>query len=543
MSFRSPPPQGWYLPTSEPRAGHAAVLRALQRLDTPFSIVATGEGPAVASGGQAILGGRSPSPDALPLLAYVPALTPDRLGDPTFLNDYGVRVPYVAGEMANGIGSAEIVIAMARAGMIGFFGAAGLSTARIAAAIDRIQGEVGTLPYGFNLIHSPQEPQQEQATVDLYLSRGVRVVCAAAYLSLTPMVVQYRAAGLSVSADGKVVIGNRLLAKVSREEVAIQFLRPAPEKMLRALVEQGRITPEQARLAEKVPMADDLTAEADSGGHTDNRPSLVLLPLMFQLRDRIQREMGYTTPVRVGAAGGIATPTAVAAAFAAGAAYVVTGTVNQACVEAGTSDLAKRLLADAGAADVDMAPASDMFEQGVKVQVLKRGTMFSRRAEQLYALWREHPSLDAIPDAERQKLEAQVFRQPMAAIWAECERFFGERDPAQLDRARRDPKHQMALVFRWYLGMASRWAITGDESRKLDTQIWCGPAIGAFNAWTQGTFLAEPEHRKVAVVAANLLAGGAAILRARILSAQGVDPGLEALSWTPRPVPSLSVNA
>lgn len=530
----NPTPIGWYVPQNAPRAAQDAVLEALQRLDTPFAVVQTPGGPAVATDGQAVLGGSKPS-GALPLLAWVPALTPDRLGDPSFQADYGTRVNYVAGEMANGIASAEIVVAMAKGGAIGFFGAAGLSIERIRAAIERIQAEIPGLPYGFNLIHSPQEPRHEQATVDLYLEKGVTTVCAAAFMSLTPAVVHYRAAGLSSGPDG-LRVKNRLIAKVSREEVAAHFLRPAPEKILRQLVEQGRITAEQAKLAERVPMADDITAEADSGGHTDNRPSLVLLPLMTSLRDRLQREHGYEKPVRIGAAGGLGHPLAVAGAFAAGAAYVLTGSVNQACVEAGTSPLAKKMLAEAGAADVDMAPASDMFEQGVKLQVLKRGTMFSRRAERLWELYRDHASLEDIPREELAKVEKAVLARPTDEVWADCVQFFSQRDPSQLERAERDPKHRMALVFRWYLGMSSRWAIAGEESRKMDMQVWCGPAIGAFNDWTRGTFLADPAERKVMVVAANLLAGAAAITRARWLLAQGVDPGPAALQWAPRPI-------
>ena len=94
----------------------------------------------------------------------------------------------------------------------------------------------------------------------------------------------------------------------------------------------------------------------------------------------------------------------------------------------------------------------------------------------------------------------------------------------------------MALIFRWYLGLSSRWAITGDASRKMDTQIWCGPGIGAFNAWTKGTFLEAPSARSVSLVAANMMAGAAAITRARQLLQQGVDAGPEATVWTPRPL-------
>lgn len=536
MSLSAPPPPGWYLPRGATRPAATALIAALQRLDQPFAVVGDPSDLQIADEGHAILGATDAPAGAVPLRAWVPAVTPERLGDPSFLAAYGVRYAYVGGEMANGIASVEMVTALARAGMIGFFGAGGLSLERITEAVDRIQAEIPGLPYGFNLIHTPQEPAHEQATVDLYLKRGVRNVCAAAFLQLTPMVVQYRVAGLSEGPDGKVVIGNRLLAKVSREEVAAPFLRPPPPDMVDKLLAQGRITAEQARLAARVPMADDITAEADSGGHTDNRPSLVLMSLMLGLRERILREHAYETPVRIGAAGGLGAPVAVAAAFAAGAAYVVTGSVNQACVEAGTSPMVKAALADADATDVDMAPASDMFEAGVKLQVLKRGTMFSRRAAHLWELYRAYPSLDALPQSERNKLEKQILARPLADVWADCVAFFEQRDPAQLARAAREPKHQMALVFRWYLGMASRWAIAGEAGRKMDMQVWCGPAIGAFNAWTRGTFLAEPANRSVIVVGANLMAGAAAITRAQMLRAQGVDPGPRAFSWTPRPL-------
>ena len=68
------------------------------------------------------------------------------------------------------------------------------------------------------------------------------------------------------------------------------------------------------------------------------------------------------------------------------------------------------MLASAGLADVDMAAAADMFELGVKLQVLKRGTMFSRRANRLYEVYESCDGLDAIPEATRQKIEREIFR-------------------------------------------------------------------------------------------------------------------------------------
>jgi PfaD family protein len=266
-----------------------------------------------------------------------------------------------------------------------------------------------------------------------------------------------------------------------------------------------------------------MTVEADSGGHTDNRPLVTLLPGMMALRDELQARYGYAEPLRVGAAGGVSTPASVAAAFSMGAAYVMTGSVNQACLEAGTSPAVREMLAHAGQADVIMAPAADMFEMGVKVQVLKWGTMFAVRARKLYELYRAFDRLEDIPPKERVILERDFFRCSLDEAWGQTRSYFETRDPRQTERAEKDPHHKMALVFRSYLGRSSDWANSGEPTRKPDYQIWCGPAMGAFNDWTKGTFLERPENRSVVTVAMNLLYGAAKLLRARWLSAQGIE--------------------
>jgi PfaD family protein len=415
------------------------------------------------------------------------------------------------------------VEAIGSAGMLGFFGAAGLSLDRIETAITRIKQSLGNRPFGFNLIHSPGEQHHESATVDLYLRHGVRLVEASAFLDLTPHVVRYRLTGIRRDENGDVVTPNRVVAKVSRVEVASKFFAPAPERFVRELVARGHLSADQAELATQVPVAQDVTVEADSGGHTDNRPAITLLPTILALRGRLQDQYRYATPLRVGLGGGIATPASVAAAFAMGAAYIVTGSVNQACVESGSSDVVRQMLAEAGQADVAMAPAADMFEMGVKVQVLKRGTMFPMRAAKLYELYRAHASLDALPAAERGPLEKNIFRLPLDEIWLQTREFFLKRDPSQVPKAEADPKHKMALVFRWYLGQSSRWANAGATDRKLDYQVWCGPAMGAFNEWAKGSFLEQPKNRTVVTVALNLLYGSAITLRQAQLRSQGVN--------------------
>src|SRR5207249_4827003 len=159
-----------------------------------------------------------------------------------------------------------------------------------------------------------------------------------------------------------------------------------------------------------------------------------LIPTLLAFRARAAKQFDDSIRLRVDAAGGIATPASAAAAFAMGAAYVLTGSINQACVESGSSDLVREMLAQAEQADVIMAPAADMFEMGVRVQVLKRGTMFAMRAAKLFELYRTYPSLDAIPAAVRADLEKTVFRQPLGEIWAQTRQFFGQRDPSQIPK-------------------------------------------------------------------------------------------------------------
>jgi PfaD family protein len=517
-------PLGWWMPenagpTSDPGSARS-LLGALTR---PVAIVQTPDGLAVAPGGRSRIGGPSPSPYAYPLLAFLPPLTPADLGDLAFLTAHGLKYPYMTGAMANGIGSVELVEAVSRGGMLGSFGAAGLSIERIGSAIDQLKSSLGQMPFCVNLIHSPNEPAHEAAVAELLLQKGARTIEASAYLDLTPPVVRYRLAGLSRGADGQVIARNRVIAKVSRVEVAAKFLSPAPQRIVQELLTRGQVTAEQAELAVRMPMCDDLTAEADSGGHTDNRPAIALLPTMLALRDRVQREHRYPQPVRVGLAGGIATPAGVAAAFAMGAAYVVTGSINQACVESGSSDPVRKMLAEAGQADVIMAPAADMFEMGVKVQVLKRGTMFAMRAQKLYELYRQYPSWEAIPGPERAQVEKNLLRVGFAEVWEQTRAFFERRDPTQLPKADADPRHKMALVFRWYLGLSSRWANAGEPTRQVDYQVWCGPAMGAFNEWARGSFLEQPANRGVVVVALNLLTGACIHLRRQAVRQQGVD--------------------
>lgn len=531
-------PVGQWTPTNTaPAFAPADVAAAAVHFRRPVHVLFDAQRQLVGVGLDGTVGPLGAESASLGLLATLPPLYPEWLGSRDFLATHGVRFAYVQGAMANGIATARMVVAMARAGMLGFFGAAGLSFDRVSEGIDTLRAELdGTgLVWGANLIHSPNEPELEARVAALYLQRGVRRVSASAFMSLSPAIVHYAFAGVR-EVNGQIERPQHVFCKISRPEVARHFLSPPPAELLAGLVADGRLTAEEARLAAKLPVAEDVIVEADSGGHTDNRTLTALFPVILRLREELTAKYRYARPLRVGAAGGLGTPSGVAAAFALGADFVLTGSVNQSAVESGLSAQGRALLATAGMADVTMAPAADMFELGVDVQVLQRGTFFASRAKRLYSIYKANESLESLSDDDRRFVEDKCLRTSISAIRDETRSFWGRRDPAELARAEAKPKHMMALVFRWYLGLASRWAIVGEADRAVDYQIWCGPAMGAFNDWVRGSFLEPPEARNVVDIALNLLEGAAAITRAQQLRSYGVDVPASAFAFAPRPL-------
>ena len=201
-----------------------------------------------------------------------------------------------------------------------------------------------------------------------------------------------------------------------------------------------------------------------------------------------------------------------------GAAYVVTGSVNQACVESGTSDAVRRCSAQAQQADIAMAPAADMFEMGVKVQVLKRGTMFAMRAAKLYELYRAHDSLDQIPAADRGDAREDTSSGPRSSRSGSRRSDFFRRPRPGADRAGRARSQAQDGPGLPLVPRACRRTGPTRASRRgrVDYQIWCGPAMAAFNEWVEGRSWSSPRTAGWSTVALNILYGAAVLTRARM---------------------------
>ena len=436
----------------------------------------------------------APLPAAAPVTETTSAITAESLGAAGFRERYGLRQAYLVGSMYGGVSGGAMVRSAAKAGLLAFLGTGGLSTGDIDAELRELAEDLGPGgAFGANLLYPHREPHRERELVDLLLRHDCGAVEVSGYPLLTEELVRLR------------LKGGRIIAKVSRTDVAAEFLAPPPTPLVRRLLECGAVTAQEASAAAARPMADDLCVEADGGWVTGAPDLLTLLPAVLRLRDAAELP-GHR--VHVGCAGGIGTPEAVAAAFLTGTDFVLTGSVNQCSVEAATSDAVKDILQEVREHEVDSAPWGELFEAGVRARYLTRGIFFPARASRLHEVWRAHESFAELDDETRTQVLDRYLR--------------GAVTPA----SGADPKADLATLFREYFTRGFQLAVTGDERAKVDYLVHCGPSMGAFNQAVEGTGLGPWRARTVDAIAGTLMAGAAAHVTKRLaaLTAGSTEP-------------------
>src|SRR5690606_11323044 len=160
----------WAKGSAGPAFDSPSLLAAIARVREPAHVVRAHDrgGVGVAFGGRVMPPDYTNGGGTFPHLGVIPALYPEWLGDRSFCEARGARCPCCTGAMASGFASTRRIIDIGRAGMLGFFGAAGLTRGRVERAVDELIAELGDrYAWGSNLIHSPNEPELEAAVADL----------------------------------------------------------------------------------------------------------------------------------------------------------------------------------------------------------------------------------------------------------------------------------------------------------------------------------------------------------------------------------------
>ncbi|AIQ41729.1 ACP S-malonyltransferase [Paenibacillus sp. FSL R7-0312] len=443
------------------------------------------------------------------------AFTGTRLGSAAFKQRYGLDYAYLLGGMNDGISSSELVVQAGKTGCLAFLGAGGMKPAELADAIRHIRRELGnSKSIGVAVTYHPIYPNREEELIDLLLREKIQLVEASSYLTLTPALVKYRLLGLTRAEDGSVRRANRIIAKVSRPDIATLFMLPAPARIVDKLLADRQITAEQAELARLVPVADDLCAAGDSAGPTDQANLISLLPTLLRLKKELSRTFAPVQEMHIGAAGGIGTPEAAAGVFLMGADFILTGSINQCTVESGASPEVKELLEQVNVYDMAYVPSLELFELGGKAQVLKKGLFFSARANKLYELYRNTGSIAQLDSKTKSQLEDKYFGQPMTDVLEVCKRGMSAEEKAAVQG---DSKQQLAAVFKWYIAKGKASAIAGESANKVNYSIMCGPAMGAFNQWVKGTPLEAWRNRRAGEIAVTMMNGAAQIIKGEVL--------------------------
>lgn len=428
------------------------------------------------------------------------------LGSHEFKKKYGLKYAYLSGGMHSGISSADMVIRMSKAGMLGFYGTNGLDIQTIETNIRKLRYSLNEdEPFGVNLFYNFNNPNKDEELVDLFLKNGVKIVEASSYMTITPALIRFKAKGL----DGDGISRHKIIAKVSRADMAEMFLTSPSKKLLDKLVEEGTITKSQAEILSRIPIADDICVEGDSGGYTDRKSSLAILPTVIRIKNRMKQEIPAVENVSIGLAGGVGTPESAAAAFVMGADFILTASINQCTVEAGTSDVVKDILQQINVQDTDYVSAGNMLEMGNQVQVVKRGLFFHARANKLTELYRTHDSINQIDAKTISRLEEKYFKNDLNRIYEMAKKQYSA---TEVEKAESSPKYKMGLIFRWYFDNGTMDAIKGSLENKLDFQIQCGSALGSFNQWVKETDIENWRNRHVNEIGEKIMSGAVAVI-------------------------------
>jgi trans-AT polyketide synthase/acyltransferase/oxidoreductase domain-containing protein len=98
----------------------------------------------------------------------------------------------------------------------------------------------------------------------------------------------------------------------------------------------------------------------------------------------------------------------------------------------------------------------------------------------------------------------------------------------EIERAERNPKYKMALIFKWYFARSTQAALDGDPDRRVDYQVHCGPALGGMNQWLQGTPLEDWRNRHADELGVRLMTAAAQLLEQRFTTWFGLAAAVPA---------------
>lgn len=258
----------------------------------------------------------------------------------TFASRWGSRSACVAGCIGAHATTPALLAALADEGVACFAPSAGLPVAAVSATLTSARQHT-TAQHSDALIGlNVCADDDRQEMINLALRCDVSALEVAGFHTADIALIRYRLAGGTDLNDRP---RNRLLAKVRSLDAALAFARPLPEAQITDLLNDASINDTEARLLARFPIADAICLDG-SGWREPIRGQVArATDLLDSVRDALDTEHA----VALGLCGGMTTPTQIAAAWAAGADFVVLGSILHLCRESGTSNNDREALASA----------------------------------------------------------------------------------------------------------------------------------------------------------------------------------------------------
>lgn len=429
------------------------------------------------------------------------------LGCAEFKKEYGVNYAYVVGGMSNGISGENLIIQLAKSKILGFFGTHNLSLTKIEQGLSYITNSLDiTDPFGVNIVYNYKQPDKEFKIIELVLKYGIKNIEISDFIDVPLSLVYYRVSGLLQGEDGRVICKHKIICKVSKPDIAIAFMSPPPTALVEKLLQNNKITKEQADMAQLITMSDDICVMTDPGGHTERQQFNVIFPAIKRIRDLAMTKNQYSNKIRIGTGGGIGTPDSVALAFLLGTDFVLTGSINLCSVESRISSTVKRILQNMEVSDTDHVPYGDMFELDEYAQVLRKGTLFSSKAKKLMSVFQKYTSVEHLPEDVKTLLEQDYFNNSLEEVWGLLtDNLKKDNLLLEIERAEQNQRYKMVLIIKYYFRLCENYAIEGAEKNIQNYQVYVGSALGAFNQYVKGTEMENWENRSVSGICKCLM--------------------------------------
>lgn len=420
-----------------------------------------------------------------------------------FCNKYGLKYPFVGGSMDHGISGKQLVSEMAKAGCLAFLSSTGLTFDQIHEEILETREMLTSKQFfGVNISYNPGNWIREDRMANLLIELDVPVVEASSYLTLTKELVKYKVSGLFKDENGEISSSHRVIAKVTRPDIAELFLLPIPNDLLKKLRDAGEITEEQFHMGAEISVADDICVVGDQAGPTDNSNLLSCFPVIKQWKEENQKTNPWLSRCNLGVAGGIGTKDAVKAVFTLGADFILAGSVLLCTPESEISDSCKEVLKGLQVHDTQLLSSPDLFGLVTRQRVVRKGLFFPARANHLYELYRSNRGVGDLSVNEKRKLETKYFNYKIEDILRD---FNNQTNCDDRESSGQNEKSEMAILFKWYMEKAILSAKGGNQEERMNYCIKCSSALGALNQQLKGTALEDWKKRNVAKIVEFLM--------------------------------------